>query len=159
DPSRSSRRRHAGEPAEELAPAPEVGHSTHLLDEAAARRVAVGAAAHLFERAQPLGNHRPWFAAQIAGAQVQLLDAGRHLAEMVHVEEALAGPARRAHVALEEPIERLEVAAEGDQLRIARLQLEQLRPQAWRGHRVPRLAAPVAVGGEQGALVADAVFL
>ena len=78
---------------------------------------------------------------------------------MVHVEEALAGPARRAHVALEEPIERLEVAAEGDQLRIARLQLEQLRPQAWRGHRVPRLAAPVAVRGEQGALVADAVFL
>src|SRR5439155_11595720 len=81
-----------GEPAEELAVAARLGEAAHLLDEAAARGVAVGAALRLVVGTEPRRDHRPGVRPEISGAQVQLLDAVRDLAQVVAVEEATPGP-------------------------------------------------------------------
>src|SRR5205823_14946883 len=89
---------------------------------------------------------------------MQLLDAGRDLAEMIDVEEPLARPARRAHLSGEESVDAFEVSAEADEVRVTCLELEQAGADAAAGKRVSAVRAPVAPGREQRALVHDSML-
>ena len=67
--------------------------------ETAAGGHAVGARLGFFVAAQARGDLVPGIAAQVSGAEVQLLDARGDVAHVIDVEEPLTCPAGRAHVA------------------------------------------------------------